>query len=388
MPRVKLTQRFSEQARVAVGSKKTEWFDLSIKGFYLETRESGGKTWRLRIVDVSGKGRVFNLGDAQYVTHAQAIEKAKELKAAVEIGQWHILEQVRPNTQKILFADFVDNHYLPYASVRKRSIETDISILKNHLLPRFGDQVISEISKTDLIEFHTAKRAEGYAPGTVDRMLVLIRFMVNLARKWGLVTKDFNPTADFPFFNVPNARERYLNQEEVEKLVTVMRRSENPDLLNIVVGLLLTGLRKNELLQAKWENVDLKANMIVIPVTKQGRPHRLPLSRQLQEYLQGLPSFGKSEYLFPSPKTGLPYRSIFQSWNTARKTVGMPELRIHDLRHSFASFLVNSGRSLYEVQRLLGHTNSKTTQRYAHLSDAALIDAMGAVGRLVQSETI
>jgi integrase len=387
MPQVKLNQRFSDSASVSLGEKKTEWFDLSTKGFYLETRESGGKTWRLRLRDMAGRNRVFNLGDALYVTYQQAVTKARELKAAAEIGQWGLVEKIQPKKQEILFAEFIENHYLPYASVRKRSIETDLSVLKNHLLPDFGSKKLNEITRPDLIAFHTRKRGEGYAPGTVDRMMVLMRYALNLAKKWEFVSKDFVPMEDFPFFNAPNARERYLSQAEVHQLIVALRRSENSDLLQIITGLLLTGLRKSELLCARWEWVNFQNSTLTIPVTKQGRPHRLPLTPELQAFFQGLPSKEKSLYLFPSKKTGLPYKSIFQSWNTARNAAGMPELRIHDLRHSFASFLVNSGRSLYEVQRLLGHTSSKTTQRYAHLSDTALLDAMASAAKIVGAES-
>ncbi len=83
--------------------------------------------------------------------------------------------------------------------------------------------------------------------------------------------------------------------------------------------------------------------------------------------------------MVPNPKTKLPYQSFFASWNTARKQAGLGEVRIHDLRHSFASFLVNSGRSIYEVQRLLGHTQLKTTQRYSHLSPETLLNAVDSV---------
>ena len=91
--------------------------------------------------------------------------------------------------------------------------------------------------------------------------------------------------------------------------------------------------------------------------------------------LQQIPFYPKCEWLVPNPKTGKPYVSIFGAWDTARKRAGLDEVRIHDLRHSFASFLINSGRSLYEVQKILGHTQVKTTQRYAHLSQDTLIDA-------------
>ncbi len=377
MPRVKLHQRFADQICANVGQKKSEWFDLSLKGFYLEVRDTGGKTWRLRLQDESGKGRVINIGDASCVSYEEAKKRAKDLRAAAQIGQWGMVSPKRSKSEpQILFSDFVNDRYLPYAQTRKRSINTDISVLNNHLLPAFGSRRLGEITKLELVSFHTAKRQEGYAAGTVDRMVILFRFMMNLAIKWELITKDQNPAAQFEFFNEPNARERYLTQEEVQRLMAELDQSTNLDLRNIITALLITGCRKREILDAKWSDISLERNIWTIPITKQGRPHNLPITGDCKRFLLTLPSRGQSIYLFPSPRTGLPYRSIFQSWDRVRRNAGMPELRIHDLRHSFASFLVNSGRSLYEVQRLLGHTSSRTTQRYAHLSNDSLAEAM------------
>ena len=98
--------------------------------------------------------------------------------------------------------------------------------------------------------------------------------------------------------------------------------------------------------------------------------------------LAQLPRFEGCPYLVPNPETRRPYISIFAPWNRVRKLAGLPEVRMHDLRHSFASFLINSGRSLYEVQHLLGHAQSITTQRYAHLSQSTLLDAVDAVNGL------
>ncbi len=379
MPRVKLNQRFADQIRANIGQKKSEWFDLSLKGFYLEVRDTGGKTWRLRLVDESGKGRVINIGDASCVSYDDAKKRAKDLRAAAQIGQWGLIETKKSKSEPPMgFADFVANRYLPYARARKRSIDTDISVLNNHLLPAFGDRALGTITKLELVSFHTTKRQGGYAAGTVDRMVILFRFMMNLAIKWELITKDQNPAAQFEFFNEPNARERYLTQEEVQRLMTELDQSSNLDLRHIITALLITGCRKREILDAKWANVSLERNIWTFPITKQGRPHNLPITDDCRRFLMALPSRGQSIYLFPSSRTGLPYRSIFQSWDRVRKNAGMPELRIHDLRHSFASFLVNSGRSLYEVQRLLGHTSSRTTQRYAHLSQNSLAEAMNS----------
>jgi len=105
------------------------------------------------------------------------------------------------------------------------------------------------------------------------------------------------------------------------------------------------------------------------------------MSDQLVELLTTLREDADNEYLFINDVTGKPFTNFFYAWDAARKKAGMPELRVHDLRHSFASFLVNGGRSLYEVQKILGHTQISTTQRYAHLSNDSLVSAANEVSR-------
>ena len=150
----------------------------------------------------------------------------------------------------------------------------------------------------------------------------------------------------------------------------------------IVPMLILTGARKREVLDAKWEDFDVVRKQWRIPVTKTGRPRHVPLSDGVLQLLDSIPH-DDCPWVFANPKTRKPFVSIFTAWNTARKRAELSEVRIHDLRHSFASFLVNAGRSLYEVQKILGHTQVKTTQRYAHLSQDTLLDAANEVSKAV-----
>ena len=155
----------------------------------------------------------------------------------------------------------------------------------------------------------------------------------------------------------------------------------------IVPFLIYTGARKREALDARWSDIEWRRKSWRIPKTKSGKVRHVPLSTRALEVLtqvKPVPTLGgprPAEFIFANPRTGKPFEAIFYSWNTARKMAGMPELRIHDLRHSFASFLVNAGRSLYEVQELLGHADIKTTSRYAHLSRDRLAEAVEAVPR-------
>jgi integrase len=156
-------------------------------------------------------------------------------------------------------------------------------------------------------------------------------------------------------------------------------------LKHIVPMLILTGARKREVLDAQWQDFDLERRQWKIPMSKSGSARHVPLSDGALAVLREVPQVEGCSYTFANPKTRLPYASIFRSWDNARKRAGLAEVRIHDLRHSFASLLINQGRSLYEVQRLLGHTQVKTTQRYAHLANETLLAAANAATDAVGS---
>jgi integrase len=143
-----------------------------------------------------------------------------------------------------------------------------------------------------------------------------------------------------------------------------------------VIKVLTTLLDKGELTEAQTL---AQAMTVQFPTTKSGRPRHVPLSDGVLKLLASVPHDPDCPWIFANPKTKKPYVSVFISWNTARKNAGLAEVRMHDLRHSFASFLVNAGRSLYEVQKILGHTQVKTTQRYNHLAQETLVDACNSV---------
>jgi integrase len=163
-----------------------------------------------------------------------------------------------------------------------------------------------------------------------------------------------------------------------------VRRSANPMLRYIVPMLILTGARKREVLDARWEDFDRERRIWRIPMTKAGRARHVPLSDGALAVLKAVPPIPGCGWVFPNPTTHRPYVSIFYAWDTARSRANLSDVRVHDLRHSFASLLINSGRTLYEVQHILGHTQVKTTQRYAHLSQDTLLAAANAATRALQ----
>ena len=140
------------------------------------------------------------------------------------------------------------------------------------------------------------------------------------------------------------------------------------------------------MLDARWRDVDRERSFWRIPKTKSGRERNVPLSAAAIALLDTVPRRRHCDWIFANPKTLKPYVSIFSSWDTARTAAGLAEVRVHDLRHSFASFLVNAGCSLYEVQKILGHSSVIMTQRYSHLSQDSLLRAASHAGAVVMAQ--
>ena len=311
------------------------------------------------------------------MTLDQARKKAEQLRAQIALGQDPKAEKAAIK-QVPTFGQFIEQQYLPYVDGYKKAAWSDRSYLNNQILPVLADKYLDQITKQDIINLHHGLRKKGYAPGTCNRSLILVRYAFNLAIKWEVPGITVNPSKDVPLFEDRAKKERYLSQDETQRLYQAVQKSDNPMLQYIIPMLILTGARKREVLDAKWGDFDLDRRQWRIPITKTGRPRHVPLSDGVLRLLAQVPHKEDCEYVFPNPKSGKPYCSIYNSWNSARTSVGLRDVRIHDLRHSFASFLVNAGRSLYEVQKILGHTQIKTTQRYAHLSQDTLIDAANA----------
>ena len=364
--------------------RKIDMYDTAITGFILEVRSTGTKTYYLKYRNARKQQRQFKIGDEKSLSFREASAAAQKLRAKVVLGKDPV-EDRSESRKMITMGEFVRDRYLPFVKGYKKSWDCDDSLLRNHVLPAFEKKYLDEITPDDLVGFQKKKLAGGYAPTTVNRIIVLTRYLFNLAMKWDLLPGvRKNPASETRLFK-DNKKERFLSHEESLVLMEKVRNSKNPQLKFIVPLLLLLGCRKRELLDAKWDEFDLDLRIWRIPKSKTGVRH-VPVSEAVLAIFRELPRWEGCPYVIPNPKTKKPFVSFFHSWDTARKEAGMPELRVHDLRHSLASFLVNSGRSIYEVQRILGHSQIQTTQRYAHLSQETLLDAVNSVAGLAGLE--
>lgn len=377
MPNVNLDAQFVRDAVCQEGRGKTDYYDNAITGFILEVRATGGKTYSLRYRDPYGKQRQHKIGDAKAISFEKARQAAEKLRSKVVLGE-NPAEDKKALRQVPTLAEFVRDKYIPHIHLHRRNFQSTISFLNIHILPRFGALHLDQITSTMISEAHQAMRREEYALAMANKLPILFKIMFNLAKKMRVQGVSSNPANEVTLFQANNAKERYLSSEETARLHEALAQSENTQLKHIVALMLMFGCRKRELLDAKWEHFDMERRNWRIPMSKSGKARNIPISAKAMELLQGLPRWNGCPYVVPNPNTLKPYGNLFCAWDTARKRAGLPDVRMHDLRHSFASNLVNAGQSIYVVGKLLGHSQVKTTQRYAHLSDATLHAAVDA----------
>lgn len=375
---VRLTAGLLGEIKCPENKQHFQVFDSEVKGLYADFLVTGRIQFRLRY-RVDGQYKFATLGDAHRISIDDARDKARRLLQDVRHGRAPPPKTSAPRVLTV--KDFFYHHYLPYAKSYKRSWATDLSVIKNQLVPALGKKPLEALKLVDFTQLVNTMISKGYAPGTTNRVIIMLRFAFKLAREWELISPDNDPARNLKPLKFDNRIERYLSSHQLNQLFVELIKSENLLLPEIVAFLVFTGARKQEALRAKWADIDLEQRLWRIPTTKSAKVRRVPLSAgalSILDRLQRVRSDG-SLYIFTNPNTGRPFVTIFRSWDNARKRAQLPELRIHDLRHSFASFLVNAGRSLYEVQEILGHSDIRTTSRYAHLSRERLLEAVATV---------
>ena len=291
-------------------------------------------------------------------------------------GFGHRLRRLlRPGDPAALtLAEFFDRHYYPHALATKRRPRYDLLIFNRHLREGLGQRPLAGIGAQDLDSWLRDHLLAGYAPGTVNKHIFLINRLFNLARHWGLIgnapggpRQKRLPMGDY--------RQRFATAAELQSLIAACRADGHLHLDSFVQLLILTGARSSEARLARWRDVDLPGRVWTVPISKNGRARRIVLSTAALRLLAELHGrniaarlpVSVDDPLFVNPRTRKPYHSFHQAWDRARKAAAMEGLRLHDLRHTFASLLINNGATIYEVQKLLGHHHVSMTERYAHL---------------------
>lgn len=314
-----------------------------------------------------------------------ARQKEATLKADLERGDMDIKEKKPAPTLAEVWSK-----YLPWAREHKKTWDDDMFNYRKHLEPRFGKKRLNEISPLDIerikleLKKSLNKNGKPYTKATIKHQLVLLNRMFRLAKRWGLYGGE-NPVEKVEVPKLDNQRTEFLSEDEAIRLAQVLETWPCKESVAFVKFTLFTGLRRGELFKLTWDDVDFKRGLITLREPKGGKTTTIPASPQALDVLRGLEV--RSSYVFPGKDGG--QRTDFKGpWKRIRQAAGLPpNFRFHGLRHNFASTLVSAGYDLFVVQKLLTHKDSRTTQRYAHLSPGALKEAAQKSGELLNPKT-
>ena len=360
-------------------------WDTEVTGLGVRVGESGSKTFILKYR--IGKGRDAQvrkptLGRAEELGIFQARKIAKDWKAVAASGvdpMRSVFEEATAPTVAKMCEDYLTVHA---PQLRASTVKADRSRIENRILPRIGRHRVKDITSRDIQDLH---RAMSDTPYEANRTLALLSKMFSLAVGWGWI--DRSPTKGVQKYQ-EEGRERYLSRDELARLSDALDaytacgdpdRQVAADAIRLIV---LTGARKNEVLAATWDQFDLAAGVWTKPSshTKQKRKHRVPLSAPALAVLHATKERqGDDGYYICTGTVDGRRGDIKSAWELIRQAAGIEDVRVHDLRHTYASILVSGGVSLPVIGQLLGHTQQATTARYAHLSDDPLRAATNRV---------
>jgi integrase len=375
MPKALITQAFLDTFKCPPGKSKIEVFDTLIPSFTFERRASGHGTYYVRY-SAAGIQRQLKVCCEHDAPCSQVRKKAAQLRADAILGGDPSAKKAE--AKAIPLYRQIAGQYLAYAKLHLRAHDSVEMNLRVHLLPKWAKMRVTDITRTAVAQWLAEKRAGGLAPATVEKLRVMLGRSFDLASQAGVQGCEKNPARGIRRKPLNNARDRFLSVDEAARLRAAVAASQNTQLQHIVGLLLLTGARLRELLDARWENVDVDRQSWFIPDSKTGKSRYVPLSKPAVTIVTALPRFKGCPWLVPNPDTLKPFVSIKHGWQKAIKTAKLPGLRIHDLRHSAASFMVNSGVDLFAVGKVLGHASYQSTQRYAHLAQDTLLAAVEA----------
>ncbi len=319
---------------------------------------------------VSGQRRREKIGTSKAL--AETVLK----KRKVEIAENKFLD-IRQE-QKIRFSCFADEYMELYSKPNniawKRSILPNMKALKRF----FVDRLLTEINP-HLIEKFKVERIKEVSPAATNRALTLLKSMFNRAIEWEKFD-TVNPVTRVKFFREDNHKLRYLEKEEIKRLINNCEDS----LRSIIIVALNTGMRKAELFNLKWHDIDFNNGVIHLLRTKNGEKREIPMNEAVKTAMVITRKNPDSAYVF-STKRGNPYTDIRKPFARSLKRAGIENFRFHDLRHTFASQLAMAGVDLNTIRELMGHKSTRMTIRYAHLSANHKTHAVDLLGRCMDT---
>lgn len=405
MPQGRVSKRSVDALRCTEGQDRIFLWDEALSGFGVAAFPSQKKVYYAQYRQ-NGRSRRIALGEHGRVTPEQARSEAKKILGAVETGTDPIAERREQRAQRSLAQvadDFMRNHVSQKRKGRTR-IEYQI-LLDRHLLPALGVRRLIEIRRFDVAGFHSTLSATPFA---ANRCLAVLSSIWNWAARRDEVSFDANPVRGVEK-NPERSRERFLTPDEFSRLGEALRQAEtvgipwetsgevrskhlprehnrrtvlDPFAVAAIRLLIFTGARLREVLCAKWEQVDFDRGVLFLPDSKTGKkPIYLP--QAALAVLDSLPRLEGNPYIIQGGGKSARRADLKRPWSILCRAAELKGVRLHDLRHSFASYGAGGGLGLPIIGKLLGHSQASTTHRYAHLDAAPLKGASELISKSI-----
>jgi integrase len=365
-----------------------------VKGFGVRVTAAGSRAFVLNYRTRVGRERRYTIGQFPDWSTNAAREEAKALKQRIDRGE-DPMADIEAGRDAKTVADLCKRFLAEHSERKNRASTTESyrAILNNWVLPKIKHLKVNEVLYGDIEDLHAFVTKAG-GPYAANRMLAVLSKAFNLAIRWRWRTD--NPVKGVER-NQEVKRQRFMSFDEIAALSKALEEHPDRQAADIIRLLLLTGARRGEVLKARWDQFDLGAGVWIKPgaTTKQKTEHRVPLSAPARQLLSEILAEADraaavegtewSPWIFPGRVDGQPREGIKRPWAEICDAAGLKVVRVHDIRHSYASILASAGQSLPVIGRLLGHTQPATTARYAHLFDDPLRAATERVGAIVDA---
>ena len=363
--------------RLSVNGKDAIFWDRDLAGFGIRVYPSGKKVFVVQ-TRAFGRSKRVTLGRYPALTPEAARKDATAVIARIKKGEPPVPPKPAPVPT---VADLAERYQREYVEMhcKPATVSHYRLMLRKHIVPALGDRLVAEVEHKDILSFHNGLH---HMPTVANRAADILVKMFNLADGWGWRPAGSNPCRGVARFKVEK-HERFLTREELHRLGEALRAAPVERLASVHAAaairlLVLTGCRRNEILCLRWDDLNFDTGEMRLPDSKTGA-RTVPMASAAADVLEGLPRTPDSPWVFPGKKKGTRLVNLNDSWDRVRRRAGLDGVRLHDLRHTFASRALALGEGLPMIGDLLGHRMVNTTARYAHLARDSVRDSSAKI---------
>ena len=373
-------------AALPVGKDTVVW-DRALTGFGVRVYPSGAKVYVVQARGPEGSKRI-TVGRHGVIGASEARRRATLVLARIRAGENPVAEA--PEPESVTVAALAARYLREHVAVRcKPTTAAQYRLaIERYIVPALGTCPVSSLARSQVADL---QHSLGDRPAMANQVLAMLSRMIDHAMAWGVAGEISNPCRTVPKYRT-RRRERFLTDAEFQRLGRVLDEMEAEGRLSVYAGaalrlLMLTGCRRNEILTLRWEDVRLEAQELRLRDSKTG-PRAVSLSPEAARVLAGIDKVPGNPWVIPGANPGQRLSSLFGPWCRVRARAGLDDVRMHDLRHSYASRALALGESLPVIAKLLGHAQIQTTARYTHLTRDAVRDAAVRVGQGIAEDIL